>query len=178
MIPEFHNRGDEWTGVLPSSHEFRPFPARFTTAASALALVGCCCIVAPLVLAATPAFRGNPVDSGVVGAVFAGYNRCTVRASVHPCLAAGLTTGSSGGWLIAAPLVYPIGSDSPTRGPPANTPSGRASTATPSSTASSPTSGRGASRFSTSTRRTGRHSYTTLADARRSSLSLADDVLA
>jgi len=149
------------------------------TAASALALVGCCCVVvAPLVLAATPAFRGNAVDSGVVGAVFAGYNRYTVRASGHPCLAAGLMTGIFGGWFIAAPLVSPVGPDSSTRGPPANTPSGRASTATPSSTASSPTSGRGASRSSTSTRRTDQHSHTTLADARRSSLSLADDVLA
>ena len=154
-------------------------PTRFTTAASALALVGCCCIVvAPLVLGATPAFRGNAVGSGVVGAVFAGYNRYMMRASGQPRLAAGLMTGSFGGWFIAAPLVYPVGSDSPTRGPLANTSSGRGSTATPSSTASSPTSGRGASQSSTSTRRTGRHSHTTLADARRSSLSLAGDVLA
>ena len=63
-------------------------------------------------LAATSAFRGNAVGSGVVGAVFAGDNRYTVRASGHPCLAAGLTTGSFGGWFIAAPLVYPVGSDS------------------------------------------------------------------
>ena len=85
-------------------------PTRFTTAARALALVGCCCIVvAPLVLGATPAFRGNAVGSGVVGAVFAGYNLYTMRASGHPCLAAGLMTGSFGGWFIAAPLVYPVG---------------------------------------------------------------------
>ena len=85
-------------------------PTRFTTAASALALVGCCCIVvAPLVLGATPAFRGNAVGSGVVGAVFAGYNLYTMRASGHPCLAASLMTGSFGGWFIAAPLVYPVG---------------------------------------------------------------------
>lgn len=85
-------------------------PTRFTTVASALALVGCCCIVvAPLVLGATPAFRGNAVGSGVVGAVFAGYNLYMMRASGQPRLAAGLMTATFGGWFIASPLVYPVG---------------------------------------------------------------------
>ena len=89
-------------------------PTRFTTAASALALVGCCCIVvAPLVLGATPAFRGNAVGSGVVGAVFAGYNLYTVRASGQPRLAAGLMTAIFGGWFIASPLVYSLETFSP-----------------------------------------------------------------
>ena len=89
-------------------------PTRFTTAASALALVGCCCIaVASLVLGATPAFRGNAVGSGVVGAVFAGYNLYTVRASGQPRLATGLMTAIFGGWFIASPLVYSLETFSP-----------------------------------------------------------------
>jgi hypothetical protein len=91
-----------------------PSPTRFTTAVTALALVGCLCvIVAPVVFNTTAAFRGSVVGSAVVGAVFAGYNLYTVRAYGQPRLAAGLMTAVFGGWFIAAPLVYPVG-DVPT----------------------------------------------------------------
>lgn len=85
-------------------------PARFTTAVTALALVGCLCVViAPVVFGAPPAFRGSTVGSGVVGAVFAGYNLYTVRSYGQPRLAAGFLTTVFGCWFIAAPLVYPVG---------------------------------------------------------------------
>jgi hypothetical protein len=87
-----------------------PSPSRFSTAAAALALVGCLvAAVGPLVFDATVALRGSVVGSAVVGGIFAGYNLYAVRASGQPRLAAGVLTTLLGLWLIAAPLVYVAG---------------------------------------------------------------------
>jgi uncharacterized membrane protein len=86
-------------------------PSRFTTGVCVIAIVGCLLVAsAPLVLGAPAAFRGSVVASGLLGVVFAGYNAYSVRAYGQPRLAAGVMTAIFGGWFVAAPLVYTVGS--------------------------------------------------------------------
>jgi len=85
--------------------------SRFTTGVCVVAVLGCLLVAsAPLVLGASAAFRGSVVASGLLGVVFAGYNAYSVRAYGQPRLAAGVMTAIFGGWFVAAPLVYTVGS--------------------------------------------------------------------
>lgn len=86
-------------------------PSRFTTGVCVVAVLGCLLVAgAPLVLGAPAAFRGSVVVSGLLGTVFASYNTYSIRAYGQPRLAAGVMTAVFGGWFVAAPLVYTVGS--------------------------------------------------------------------
>jgi len=82
-------------------------PTRFTAAASVVATVSALLAAAsPLVLGGPQAFTGSVFGSGVVGAVFAGYNSLSVREYGQPRLAAAVVAAIFGLWLVAAPLQY------------------------------------------------------------------------
>ncbi len=63
----------------------------------------------PLVVGAGGAFRGAIVGSGLLAAVFAGYNAYSVVVDGVPRFAASVVAGVIGLWLIAAPLTYDVG---------------------------------------------------------------------
>lgn len=82
-------------------------PSRFTTAAVALALLGCVvAFAAPLALGARPGPRGSIALSALVGAVFAGKNAADLRERGYPRFAAATMATALGAWLIVAPLQY------------------------------------------------------------------------
>lgn len=81
--------------------------SRFTTAAVALALLGCLvAFAAPVALYARPGPRGSIALSALVGAVFAGKNAADLRERGHPRFAAATMATALGAWLIVAPLQY------------------------------------------------------------------------
>jgi hypothetical protein len=82
---------------------------RFTTAAAVVALLGCpLAAVAPFTLNAAPGPRGGIAFSGLVGAVFAGYNLYAIVTEGRPQFAAAVMATAFGTWLILAPLQYTV----------------------------------------------------------------------
>jgi len=82
---------------------------RFTTAAAVVALLGCpLAVVAPFTLNAAPGPRGGIAFSGLVGAVFAGYNLYAIVTEGRPQFAAAVMAAAFGTWLILAPLQYTV----------------------------------------------------------------------